>query len=290
MAVIYNTQFVDEKYSAIVEPNLYFDSVLQPNVTFTDKYEERAGGIFVHKLGSGALVKPEVPAQDFTDAVTADTLIQLVFNNTFRQSEIIYGVTAASVAYNKAEAELSRLVQEISEGWQVAGLAALANEGTISTDFDAITDENVKEKIIAFRKELKNKKAKPSFILANTDVYAAILGFAGSEFIPVKNDGVTSTGNAGMWYGMMVIEANALTTADAEYYNFGGDKVEVDLTEVDFIMGDYQAFSAINNFEMLRVIDSERRAGALAQVETNAAYRVTNADRIIVKYNTSPTA
>ena len=53
MSVIYNTQYVDEKYLSIVEPNLYYKSVLQPGITFTNKYDAMAGGIFIHKLGGG---------------------------------------------------------------------------------------------------------------------------------------------------------------------------------------------------------------------------------------------
>ena len=32
MGVIYNTQNVDEKYSTIIEPNLYYKSVLIPGM------------------------------------------------------------------------------------------------------------------------------------------------------------------------------------------------------------------------------------------------------------------
>ena len=38
MSVQYGNKFVDEKYSDILEPNLYGDSVLQPMISFTDKY------------------------------------------------------------------------------------------------------------------------------------------------------------------------------------------------------------------------------------------------------------
>jgi hypothetical protein len=76
MSVIYNTQYVDEKYVSILEPNLYYGSVLQPGITFTDKYTVQAGGIFIHKLGGGlsAGVVPGTPGRDFSDAVVADTL------------------------------------------------------------------------------------------------------------------------------------------------------------------------------------------------------------------------
>ena len=88
MAVIYNTQYVDEKYLPIVEPNLYYNSVLQPGITFTNKYTAQAGGIFIHKLGGGKAtgVAPGTPGRDFSDEVVADTLIQAIFNNNFQKS------------------------------------------------------------------------------------------------------------------------------------------------------------------------------------------------------------
>ena len=56
MSVMYNAQNVDEKYAAILEPNLYYGSIFVPGVTCTDKYQiGPAGGIFVHKLSTSAV-------------------------------------------------------------------------------------------------------------------------------------------------------------------------------------------------------------------------------------------
>lgn len=44
------------RYSAILEPNLYFNPILVPGVTCTDKYETGpAGQIFVHQLNTSAV-------------------------------------------------------------------------------------------------------------------------------------------------------------------------------------------------------------------------------------------
>ena len=56
MAIKYNELNVDEKYSGIFEPNLYYNPVLVPGVTCTDKYETGpAGQIYVHKLTTSAV-------------------------------------------------------------------------------------------------------------------------------------------------------------------------------------------------------------------------------------------
>ena len=45
---------------------------------------------------------------------------------------------------------------------------------------------------------------------------------------------------------------------------------------IDFAMRYHETLSVVSNFEVARIIDSERFAGSLAQVEMNTGYRVTN--------------
>lgn len=287
MSVIYNTQYVDEKYLSIVEPNLYLKSVLVPGVTFTDKYMAQAGGIFIHKLGGGKAtgVVPGTPGRDFTDEVVADTLIQAIFNNNFQKSRKIYGVTSKNVAYNKVEAELAEAIKQVSQGWQTSGLACMVYEGKNYSDYTAITSSNFKAQIIAMRKQLVEDGAEPTFAIVSPDVFEAYLTYTGTQYTPSMNDAVMG-GRAVDFLGIKLIEANLLTLSSAKFYDYTGTLRTVDLTEVEVIMGDAEAFSALNNFEMVRAIDSERFSGMLAQVETNAAYRVTNAERLAIKFNT----
>jgi len=288
MAVIYNTQYVDEKYSPIVEPNLYYDSVLQPNLTFTDKYTMgRAGGYFVHKLGAGSLLAPTTPAGDFSGAVTADTLIQIILNNAFRKEEKIYAVTAASVSYDKAEAEFQRTIREASIGWQASGVACMAHEASEYGDTTAITDSNIKDYWIALRKYLKDKKATPNFGLVSTSVYEEYLQAVGDEYTPMRNDAIMANARGGMYFGMPIIECNLFNETAVTYYDYAGTLQSVNLSHIDVIMGDFEAFSVLTNLNTMRIIDTEDFVGVKAQVEMNSGFRVTNSDRIVVKTNTS---
>lgn len=292
MGVIYNTQNVDESYSAIIEPNLYYRSVLIPGMTFTDKYIAQTGGIYVHKLGGGkdTGVVPGTPGRDFTNEVVADSLIQMVFNNNFQKSRKIYGVTSKNVAYNKVEAEMAEAIKQVGQGWQTSGVAAMANEGALSSDAEAITSTNFKEKMISLRKELVDKGSNADYAIVSTSVFEAYLKYTGTEYTPSTNDTVLAGLRNVNFLGMTLIEANLLNQSVAKYYDYTGTLKTIDLTEVDVIMGEAEAFSALNNFETARAIDSENFAGMLAQVETNAAYRVTNSDRIIVKKNVAVSA
>ena len=285
---MYGQLHVDEKYSAILEPNLYHNSVFADGVTFTSKYQVGpAGGIFVRKLGTKP-VAVGTPGRDFTDETTEDTLIPIVLNNNFQKSKKIYGVQAAAVNVALANEQLSIATKECGEGWNQSGIACLINEGTVSSDTTAITKSNVKNKILATRKEIVDAKGKANIMLCSTEFYATILEAAGSEFTPETNEFMNQNGQVGKWLGFLFIECSGLseTTTPPEYYDFTGKKKTVsveDLSKVDFIMYNHQALSIVTNFDTARIVDSENFSGSKAQVELNSGYRVTSAAQVRVK-------
>lgn len=57
----------------------------------------------------------------------------------------------------------------------------------------------------------------------------------------------------------------------------------MDMSKVQYVMYYHEALSVISNFEVARIIDSERFAGSLAQVEMNTGYKVTNPDLAYVR-------
>ena len=163
MSIKYGSLNVDERYSGILEPNLYYNPVLVPGVTCTDKYQiGPAGQIYVHKLTTSA-VESGTPGRDFSDTAVSDTLIPIQLNNNFQRSYKIYGVQAAAVEFGVAEEALSTATQEIREGWMQCGLACLAQEGTAATLTTAITD--VKEDIIATRQEIVEDKGRANVVM-----------------------------------------------------------------------------------------------------------------------------
>lgn len=281
MAVLYGTQNVDEKYSSAIEPNLYSDTVLIPGVTYTEKYMEGpAGGIFVHKLDGGNAVKPGTPGRDFTDEAAKDELIPIVFNNNFQKSRKIYGVQAAAVKFAMAEEYLADALNMTKEGRQYAGIACMVNEGTVSADTEAVTEDNAVEKLTALRKEIKNNKGKANFALVSTDIYAKLLNKLG--LAQVMDTAVVS-GELMKRFGLTIIECNSFDEAEATYFDRTGAEKTVDLTAVDMIVGYNEAVSILDNFAMYRLKDSENFAGTKAQVEYNTAFTVNSPKQVIVK-------
>ena len=281
MAILYGAQNVDEKYSSAIEPNLYSDTVLIPGVTYTEKYMEGpAGGIFVHKLDSGNVVKPGTPGRDFTDEAAKDSLIPIVFNNNFQKSRKIYGVQAAAVKFAMAEEYLADALNMTKEGRQYAGIACMVNEGTVSADTEAVTEDNAVEKLTALRKEIKNNKGKANFALVSTDIYAKLLNKLGLAQVM---DSAVVSGELMKRFGLTIIECNSFDEAEATYFDRTGVEKTVDLTAVDMIVGYNEAVSILDNFSMYRLITSENFSGSKAQVEYNTAFTVNSPLQVIVK-------
>lgn len=282
MSVTYGNLHVDERYSGILEPNLYYNSVFAAGVTFTDKFEVGpAGGIFVHKLNTSAC-DPGTPGRDFTDEASQDSLIPIVLNNNFQKSKKIYGVQAAAVEINLGEEQLSIAVKEIAEGWNQAGLACLVTEGTAGATTTATTS-NFKKLVLAERKAIVAAKGTPDTLIVSPEFMAIILENAGTEYTPERNEFMNQTGQVGTWLGMRVIEAAGLSAASAKYYDATGSLTTASFDKVEFIMYNHEALSIVNNFDVARIVDSENFAGSKAQAELNAGFTVTNADVVRVK-------
>lgn len=284
MGVLINAQNVDERYSNILEPNLFYDSIFVPGVTCTDQYQEGpAGGIYVHKLKTSA-VTPGKPGRDFTDEETSDDLIQILLNNNFQKSKKIYNVQAAQVGIALGNENLSLAIQECSEGRQISGIACLINEGTAATATTAV--DNPKADAVDTRAELVKAKGAANVVLCSPDYYAKILKIAGSEFTPNTNEQITLTGRVGQWLGMTFIECAALAEAKGTYYDYTGTLKTVDFSKVDYIMYNFKALSIIDSFEAARLRDAENFVGTKAQVEMNTGYRVTNKALVRVRKHT----
>lgn len=276
MAIKYGNQYVDEKYSPIVEPNLYADTVLIPGVTYTDKYEDGpAGQIVVHKLDSDAVVT-KAPGSNFSDEAAKDELININLNNCFQKSRKIYNVQANAVAFNIGEEYLADSIKAVRDGRQDSALACLVYEATDSTASGATASAI----LLAMRKEVRDAHAKPTFALCSTTKYAALLSELG---LKANDDEAIRNGELFRRFGLAIIECDGFDNATAKYRDNAGTERTVDLTNIDFIVGAGEAFSVIDNVDMVRIIDSENFNGVKAQVEVNTGFKVTNSAAIVVK-------
>ena len=200
----YGNLNVDERYSSIVEPNLYADNIFEPGVTYNDVYQGDAnsGAVKVYKEVSDGIVGADTPAGDFSDEAAKNELLDIHLNNSFRKSKKIYKVGANSVSYDLADQTLSTAIKDCQQGEMAAGLACLVHEGTDLGDTTAITSKNVKSMILKARVKARKGKSSPNVVLASVDVFSAMLEAAGDQFTPIFNDETVRTGQVGYWLGM----------------------------------------------------------------------------------------
>lgn len=280
MSILYGTQNVDERYSPIVEPNLYTDDILIPNVTFTAKYSVGpAGQIFVHKLDKKA-VTVGTPGRDFSDVVADDELIPIALNNNYQQSRKLYGVQANAVAFDMGEEYLSDAIATVREARRYSALACLAQEGTAVSNTTATTAQTVVTNLLALRKQIKDNHGNANFALVSTNIYALLLGEIGIREV---YDPAVRSAELMRRFGLNIMECNGFDEAQAKYYDSTGTLKTVDLTKIEMIVGDYEAFSLVDNLEVMRIVDSEMFAGSKAQVEINSGLKVTQPAEIVVK-------
>ena len=283
-------KFVDDRFSALVEPNLFDNNVFQPGVTFTDKYTLGAAGqIFIHKLGKVTVTAGE-PGQDFSDTNTADATVAITLNKAFRRSEKIYGATAAAVAYPIAAAHLEQALADIREGWNKEAALVILQEkynftnanvvgpGSVLGSTVALTKDNVYKSIVDDRAALVAEGARPDALIVSPATYALLL--QSEEFVRASDLAfeVAQSGVVGRIAGLNVFEYQGLPAGFS--MTLSGTPTDY---SVEYIMLDHDAFSIVTNVEVIRLVDSERFNGSLAQVEIVSGMKLTNTDRALVK-------
>jgi hypothetical protein len=286
-------KFVDDRFSALVEPNLFDNNVFQPGITFTDKYTLGAAGqIFIHKLGKVTVSVGE-PGQDFSDTNTADSTIAITLNKAFRRSEKIYGATAAAVAYPVAAAHLEQALADIREAWNKEAAKVIVETKLNVTSntivgpasvlgTTALAANNIYKSVVDDRAALVSEGAQPDALIVSPATYAFLL--QSEEFVRASDLAyeTAASGQVGQIAGLRVFEYQGLPAGfDA---NTGGAET---LRDVEYIMLDSDAFSIITNVEVIRLVDSERFNGSLAQVEIVSGMALTNTDRALIKVKAS---
>ena len=277
----------DDKYSALVEPNLWFNNIFQPGVTFTAKYQlGSAGQILVHKPGV-ATVTPTAPGADFSDAIVQDSLVTIALDKQFNRSRKIYGATENTVAYPIAASELETGIQEVAKGWTLSGVKELIGATSIIVSDNVLTvtsDTTIYDQIVDDRQKLVLQGARPDVVIVSPKVYGHLLKSPEFQRTGMIGDQVVAGGNVGTIAGMTVVEYQALDAAAVDGATIGGI-TWASGDELEYVMYDHDAFSIVTSVDMVRVKDSERFNGTLAQIEMVSGFKLTNPSRALLKYH-----
>ena len=281
---------VDDKYSPLVEPNLFAGNVYVPNVTFTDKYQiGPAGQIMVHKPGIGTIT-PTVPGADFSDAIVQDSIITISLDKQFNRSRKMYNVTAVSVAYDAGAAEMEAALQEVREAWNLQATKSLIGEASILVDDNILTvcatdGSNIYDTIVNSRQKLREAKANPDTLIVSPSTYAKLLKAPEFQRSVVTDDAVIRDAFVGRVAGLNVYEYESLDAAAIDAATIGGITWAT-ADELEYVMYDHDAFSIVTSVEAVRLVEEPARfLGTLAQVQIVSGYKLTNPSRALLKYH-----
>ena len=275
----------DERYSAIVEPNLYSNAIFQPGITYTDKYEVAdAFAAKVAKVGVGAYADPSTGVGDYSHENASDELITIPYNNCFKESKKMYNIQMQSVSYNMGEENLAVAIQKVRVRKDRSGVACLVHEGTASSVVDASTATTLKDNVLAVKKELMDDDANPTVAICTNEFYTTMLSIANNEFTSDVKNFVSQEGQVGRWLGVLWIPTSILNLASAKYYDNKGVLQTVDFSDIEFVMYDADAFSILGNVTDNGLYDGHPAFnGVAAQNELYAGFKLTNPKRARVK-------
>lgn len=297
---------VDTVFSKLLIANLFKDQTFVEGQTFTSKYNERGGQIYVRRLG-----KIEATHTKTTDAnglkfkhtQTEDSLALLQKKDRISISEECYDIVQNLRASGKSVDKMDEVIASFKEQCQMlytsyllaapqaadsellGGATRGANTSKISTLDDLI------ESILADRKQILINGGSADVLIISPDMESLFLASASkaaNAFLPETNEALLRTGKIGRLYGMTVFSSNLLGSG-TPLGNGSAKKNTGIASQCEYVMYDHDAFAVCGDIESLRLKDAIDFSGSYAQIEGVFGGGVTNAALAIAKVNADTT-
>lgn len=285
-----NIETVDTVFSKLLVANLFKDQTFKAGVTFTDKYDERAGQIYIRKLGKTAATVKDATTSgglDMEDTETADKLMLIQKKDAISRSEKCYDFVEKLRASGKSIDKVNEVLEEFKEACQIQYMKYLLQ--TPASDSDVIvggakrsantstikTFEEFIAAVLATRQEIRACGGVADVLLINPEMETLCLANASKQanaFIPETNEDWIRNGKVGRLYGLNVYSTNLL----------GGDNAG-DAKNTEFIMYDHDVFGIACDIEGIRLENAKKFFGCYAQVAGVFGGGVSNPDLAIAK-------
>lgn len=261
-----NKETVDAEFSSILAKINYTADIFVPGETYNDEMEEKAGQVFVKKLGKGTVKGNDATAENglkFDTDQTADEL--LVMNKIYVLSKSELCPEAIDVARKSGKLAQKKdvVVRSHGEAWQAQGAALLmkAENHTKDSDTDAITPENAVDKILAVQQQIIESDGEADVCIVSPHVRSCLLTnlAKGKGFIPETNEEAKRKGVIGDLLGLKVKCTNFFGKASNILGKITGTKVHQDIKDgaataktVDFVVYDHTTYYIDTVFEGFR--------------------------------------
>lgn len=302
-----NTQeTVDTVFSDLLIANLFKDTTFVEGKTFTDRYNEKGGQIYVRRLGKTKVLQTKITdadGMDFQHTQTADDLVLLVKEDRLSASEKCYNIVQNLRASGKSIDKMDEVLGSFKEQCQmlytsyllaepqaadstrVGGATRSANTSKISSLDDLVTS------ILADRKQIRENGGNPTVVLISPEMENLFLASAmkaGNAFIPETNEVLVKMGKLGRLYGMTVLVSNLLGSGTPLGKGSAAQNKGV-AAKCEYVIYDHNAFAICGDIETLRLKDAIDFTGCYAQIEGVFGGGVTNAALAYAKLNAAVT-
>lgn len=300
----FNTvETVDTVFSKILVANLFKDETFKPGVTFTDKYNERAGQIYARRLGkTPATVKDATAANgmDLVHTETADSLVLIQKKDAISRSEKCYELVETLRSTGRSVDKVSEVVAEFKEGLQIqwmkylladpvtangvgVGGAIRSSSTTASTTLSGLLDD-----ILADRQQIRVNGGNADVLIVAPEMETLFLKNAytsGNAFLPETNEEIRKTGKIGTLYGMKVYTSNLIGSGTPITVPVAGNAPANigDAAKCEYIIYDHDTFAIACDILGLRMVNAIDFIGSYAQIEAICGGGVVNPALAIAK-------
>lgn len=298
-----NSETVDTVFSKILVANLFKDTTFKPGITFTNKYNERAGQIYARRLGkTAATVKTATSAGglDLTHTETADSLVLIQKNDAVSRSEKCYDLVENLRNSGKTVDKASEVVAEFQEAFQIqcmkyllnttvaaSGVGVGGSTRSASTTADTALSTLIAS-ILADRQQIRVNGGTADTIIISPAMETLFLANAytsGNAFIPETNESLIKDGKIGRLYGMNVFTSNLIGGGTPSVLPVTGNAPANtgDALNCEYIIYDHETFAVAADFEGMRFVNAIDFIGSYAQIQAVMGGGVVNPALAIAK-------
>lgn len=298
-----NAETVDTIFSKVIVKNLFKNKTFQPGVTFTNKYDERAGQIYARRLGKTAATVKDATAAGGLDLVhteTADSLVLIQKVDVISRSEKCYDLVDTLRASGKSADKVVEVVEEFNEACQIKWMSYLLKDpvtsggvlvggATRSANTTADTSlDNLLASILADMEQIEVNGGEADVLIISPAMKSLFLKAAytsGNAFLPETNEEIRRTGKIGQLYGMNVYSSNLIGGGTPSVLPVAGNAPANtgDAANCEYIIYDHDTFAIAMDIEGARLIDAKDFFGSYAQIQGLSGGGVVNPALAIAK-------
>lgn len=302
----------DTVFSKLLINNLFKDTTFKPGVTFTNKYTERAGQIYIRRLG-----KPSVQVNDataangmkFTHAQTADSLILISRKDRVNVSEEIYEIVETLRSSGRSVDKINEVTLAWREKCQMqyvnyllqppaAAGQAEAGGATLTADSggEAITTvEAFVDSILAAREQIRVNGGTADVLLISPQMETLLLANAikaSNAFIPETNEEWLKSGRIGRLYGIQTYTSNLIGSGTPLNTPPAGNALpnSGNAALCEYVLYDHDTFGIAADLWEPRVIPAIDFTGSYGQCDSIMGGGIANPALAYAKINAAPTA